>query len=101
MKNSQEILDNELELSGHARFLKKYGMYSAALYYKNLNEPIERRAARAVRYVLENLPTPNYYDGQQLMVKVPHWLMTRIPEDDAQDYGFMINTDGNCWFDEG
>ena len=46
MKNSQEILDNELELSGHARFLKKYGMYSAALYYKNLNEPIERRAAR-------------------------------------------------------
>ena len=62
MKNSQEILDNELELSGHARFLKKYGMYSAALYYKNLNEPIERRAARAVRYVLKNLPTPNYYD---------------------------------------
>ena len=101
MKNSQEVLDNELELSGHARFLKKYGMYSATLYYKNLNEPIERRAARAVRYVLKNLPTPNYYDGQQLMVKVPHWLMTRIPEDDAQDYGFMINTDGNCWFDEG
>ena len=96
---SQEILDNELALSNHARFLKKYGMYSAALYYKNLNEPVERRAARATRYGLENQPLPLYQDGQRLMVRAPYGICVRVPGDDAQEYGFCVSTNGEICFD--
>lgn len=100
MGNSISILNNELTLSNHARFLKKYGMYSAALYYKNLNEPVERRAARAARYNLENNTLPEYYDGQRLMVKAPHYLATKVPEDDEQGYGFTVSVEGQCRFDD-
>ena len=34
MPHSLRILDQELALSPQARFLKKHGLYSAALYYK-------------------------------------------------------------------
>lgn len=99
MSYIQSILDNELSLSNHARFLKKHSMYSAALYYKNLNEPIERRAARVSRYHLESMPIPTYMDGQQLIVKHPNWLLTKIPNDDMLDYGLTVNIEGELIYD--
>ena len=99
MLHSESILQNELTLSSYARFLKKHGMYTGALFYKNLNEPIERRAARVCRYHLETVPIPAYMDGQQLMVKLPNTLMIRLPDDDKKGYGFSVNSDGEILFD--
>jgi len=95
---SQQILSEELTLSNHARFLKKYGMYSAALFYKNMNESVERRAARVTRYALENQKLPVYQDGQQLFVWAPYDIASVVEGDDAQDFGFVINTNGEILF---
>ena len=100
MEYSNLILENDAALSNHARFLKKHGMYSAALYYKNLNESIERRAARASRYNFENLSIPDYHDGQQMMVWSPNKLLVKAPTDDVHYYGFFVDADGECQFNE-
>ena len=90
----------DLSMSNHARFLKKYGMNSAALYYKNLNETVERRASRVTRYCLENQPLPEYRDGQQMIVWGPYGIVERVLGDDCQDYGFILDTDGGIYFNK-
>lgn len=97
---STNLLQNELALSNHARFLKKHGMYSAALYYKDMNEPIERRAARVCRYALETQPLPEYLDGQTLFACTPYSIYAGIPGDDPHDYGFTVSVNGDLFFDE-
>jgi len=102
--NSQcnaEVLQRELAMSNHARFLKQYGMYSAALYYKNMNDPIEQRAARVIRYAFETLPTPDYVEGVLPFSMSIKLLCDRIPGDDANDFGLFYCADGNFVFDAG
>lgn len=96
--HSLEILSNDLTMSNHARFLKKYGMYSAALFYKNLNDSVERRASRVTRYALENQPLPEYRDGQLLFACVPEGVVRPVCGDDSLDYGFTVNTNGEICF---
>lgn len=100
MQNSTSILADDLKLSNQARFLKKHGLLSAAAYYKNMNETIERRAARAARYNLENMPLPDYCNGQQLFAKAPDSITVPVLEDDPEDYGLTFNVEGDCRFDE-
>lgn len=97
--HSTALLENELALSPHARFLKKHGMYSAALFYKNMNEPLERRAARATRYAFETLPTPEYVPGRLPFAWTGMPLFLPIPGDDAHDYGFRFLAGGFAAFD--
>ena len=70
MQNTQAnkipTLDNELAMSAHARWLKKHGMYTAAIFYKNRNETVERRLSRVTRYILEQYPLPEFSNGQEL-----------------------------------
>ncbi len=100
MAHSDTILSNETSLSAHARFLNRHGLYSAALFYKDQNETIERRAARAVRYDFEHLPLPAYRNGQRLMVSGTACVLDRIPADDPNDYGLTVNAEGKCRYDE-
>lgn len=100
MKQSEMLLDNELMLSNHARFLKKHGLFSAALFYKNLNETVARRGARAGRYVLEHLGFPEYKDGQPFMSGYADFMYSKAPEDDANGYGLYYRADGGVEFDE-
>lgn len=100
MQHSLRILDQELTLSSQARFLKKQGLYSAALYYKNLNETLERRAARAARFVLETMDMPVFRDGQKLPIPFSHYLFRPSPLDDPQDWGLWFDIDGHPIFRE-
>lgn len=59
-------MEKTYHLSPTARFLKKHGMESAALFYQSLNETIERRAGRVIRFHLENIDVPTYTEGQRL-----------------------------------
>jgi len=97
-RGGEALLENELALSNHARFLKKHGMYSAALYYKNMNEPIERRVARVTRYAFEMQDLPAYADGQLLFVQTPYSVNCRIPGDDVNDFGYFFYTGGGFSF---
>ena len=54
----KDILDNERSLSPHSRFLKKHGLYAAAVYYKNMNEPHFLRAAHVTNYILDKASVP-------------------------------------------
>ena len=96
----QSVLDDDLKMSNHARFLKKHGMYTAAVFYKNMNEPIGRRAARVTRYVLENQSLPEYQDGQRLMSAAPYNICSGFLADDLQDYGFFLNANAEIYFEE-
>ena len=94
MQHSLNILNQELTLSPQARFLKKHGLLSAALYYKNLNETVERRAARASRFVLETMDLPVYQPGQWLPIPLTHSLFRPSPLDDPQGWGLWFDMDG-------
>ena len=100
MNHSTELLKQELTLSPYARFLKKHGLYSAALYYKNLNETLERRAARASRYVLETMELPPYREGAIYPICARDSLFGPSPLDDPQDYGLRFTIDGYALFRE-
>lgn len=97
MNTAKLALENEYTLSPHARFLKEHGMYSAALFYKNLNETIERRGARAIRYRLEEADVPNYVEGQSLFVHHNDHIYSDVKDDDhfhkgAANYKSMLLT---------
>lgn len=94
-----EMLENDLTISPYARFLKKYGMYSAALFYKNLNETVERRGARAIRFHYENMPVPNCNTGQELFAAHPAQITWGRQNDDVYGYGCQINFMGQCSVD--
>ena len=98
MENSFELLANPMTFSSHGRFLLKHGLYSAALYYKNRNETADRRAARASRYALENIPLPAYHDGQPFGLSCSDAFMIGAPADDACGYGLRFRPDGFCEF---
>lgn len=100
MLHSRSLLENSLTFSSHGRFLLKHGLYSAALYYKNLNESNERRAARASRYCLENVELPPYIDGQVFAFSCGATVYLPGPQDDPHGYGLRFHADGDCWFDE-
>ena len=100
MNHSMEILNQEMTLSPYARFLKKHGLYSAALYYKNLNETLERRAARASRFVLETMDPPSYPTGSLYPIRARDSLYGPSPLDDPQDHGLRFNIDGYAMFRE-
>ncbi len=97
---NSNILSDDLTLSNHARFLKKHGMYTAAVYYKNLNETVELRSARVSRYILENMPLPDYLDDQILMVNAPHSMYCKLEQDDIYNYGFYFRPVGEFFFDQ-
>ena len=97
---SMKLLENELTLSPYARFLKKHGLYSAALFYKNLNETLERRAARASRFSLETMDLPAWKDGQVLPISACDSLYRLSPADDLQGYGLQYLPDGEPVFRE-
>ncbi len=67
-----DAIKNDYEISPYARFLKRNGMYSAALYYKNLNETYQRRACRAMRHLMESSPVPEYVKGQVVYASAPN-----------------------------
>ncbi|MGL4738222.1 MAG: pyruvate formate lyase family protein [Cellulosilyticaceae bacterium] len=94
-----DALENELALSPYARFLKKHGMYSAALFYKNLNETLQRRGARASRFHFENMQVPNYERGQVLFANHPAQIMWGHQNDDINGYGCQIDFMGQCSLD--
>lgn len=93
-------LEKEYTLSPYARFLKKHGMYTAALFYKNLNETIERRGARAIRYRLEQCEIPHYVEGQNVFIHHNYSIRDSIKEDDVQGYGCAVSFDGMCFVEE-
>ncbi|MBQ1961300.1 MAG: hypothetical protein II349_07230, partial [Akkermansia sp.] len=94
------LLKNDLSLSPYARFLKKHGLYSAALFYKNLNETLERRAARASRFSLETMALPGWKEGQVLPISSCDALYRLSPKDDVQGYGLQYLLDGEAVFRE-
>lgn len=94
------MAEDNLTLSSHGRFLRKHGLYSASLYYKNLNESVERRAARASRYCLENVKLPEYVDGRPFPLSCGQLLYGPAPQDDPEGYGLRFHIDGECIFDE-
>ena len=100
MNHSLTLLDNPYEFSSHGRFLRKHGLYSAALYYKNLNETVERRAARASRYALENIDLPAYENGQPFPFSMGHSILAFAPQDDPDGWGLRFHADGHCGFNE-
>lgn len=59
-----DCIKNDATISTFSRYLKKHGMLAAAVYYKNLNETIDRRSSRAFRYLMETMPVPVYEKGQ-------------------------------------
>ena len=99
MPNSSEILAQPMTFSNHGRFLLKHGMYSAALYYKNRNETVERRAARASRYALENIGMPPYAPGQVFALSCTTSIFGFGLTDDPWSLGLRFNIDGHCGFD--
>ena len=100
MEHSMPLLENELTISPYARFLKKHGLYSAAHYYLDLNETLERRAARAGRFVLENMPLPDFEEGQLVPVRNDWNLFRPVEWDDPQGWGLRYQMDGDALFDE-
>lgn len=100
MMHSVKLLEDELTLSPYARFLKKHGLYSAALYYKNLNETLVRRAARASRYVLETMDIPPYREGWVYPMSFRDGLFRPSRQDDPQDHGLRFQIDGYALFRE-
>ena len=99
MNHSLTLLENPLVFSSHGRFLLKHGMYTGALYYKNLNETTERRLARSTRYTLENMEIPQYLDGQCEGLSFRRMISNFVPEDDIHGYGLRFALDGGCAFD--
>ena len=97
---SMTLLENDLTLSPYARFLKKHGLYSAALFYKNLNETLERRAARASRFSLETISLPCWEEGQIVPIAARNSLYQLSPEDDTHGYGLQYLPDGEPVFRE-
>ena len=100
MQHSLSLPENSLTFSSHGRFLLRHGLYSAALYYKNLNETTERRAARAARYALENNALPAYSDGQPFGLSCCQTIFTPAVQDDPHGYGLCFHPDGDCFFRE-
>ncbi len=100
INSAKSALELEYTLSPHARFLKQHGMYSAALFYKNLNETLERRAARAIRYRFEEADVPNYVENQTLFVHNNYNIRDIVKDDDQQGYGCSVSFDGMCLVEE-
>lgn len=98
--NAKSVLEKEYTLSPYARFLNQHGMYSAALFYKNLNETLERRGARAIRYRLEEASVPEYVDGQALFAHHNYCIRDDVADDDQQGYGCSVSFDGMCIVEE-
>ena len=100
MEHRMPLLENELTISPYARFLKKHGLYSAAHYYLDLNETLERRAARAGRFVLENLELPDFEEGQSVPIRCNWNLFRPVEWDDPKGWGLRFHMDGDALFDE-
>lgn len=92
-------METSYNLSPTAKFLKKHGMHSAALFYQSLNETIERRAGRTARFHLENVDLPTYQEGQRLFTTFRDSISARRSGDDIQDYGCKVGLDGVCYLD--
>lgn len=92
-------LEDELSLSTYARFLKKYGMLTGAIYYKDLNETVDIKSARVVRFMLENGALPQYKSGQRLYAAIPFTISQGVEQDDVNNYGFTVDFEGNCRID--
>lgn len=93
-------MEKTYHLSPTARFLKKHGMESAALFYQSLNETIERRAGRVIRFHLENIDVPTYTEGQRLFATYKDEISTGRKNDDLYDYGCMVDWNGVCYVNE-
>lgn len=90
----KDILDNERTLSPHSRFLKKHGLYTAAVYYKNMNEPHFLRAAHVTNYILDKASVPKYKG--ELLPFIDANIYNGI-HDDVNGYGLIFSTDGFPW----
>ena len=93
-------MENNYYLSPISRFLKKHGMNSAALFYQSLNETIERRAGRVVKFHLENVSVPNYKEGQRLFATYENNIAAGRKNDDVYDYGCMVDWNGICCIEQ-
>lgn len=93
-------MERNYHLSPTSRFLAKHGMHSAALFYQSLNETVERRAGRVVRFHLENIGVPTYIEGQRLFATYKDNITIGRKNDDIYGYGCIVNWDGACYVDE-
>lgn len=59
-----DTIANDYEISAYSRFLKRHGMNSAAIFYKNMNEILSLRSCAALRYLMDIAPVPSYEKGQ-------------------------------------
>lgn len=87
-------ISNDYTLSPHARFLKKHGLLSGAIYHKNLNETVERKSARVVRFYLENCALPEYVENQSVFVTYHYGLHSLAVKDDINGFGFRVDVNG-------
>ncbi len=94
-RKAMEAIERDYEISPYARFLKKHQMYSAALYYKNLNETYQRRSCRAMRYLMETAEVPHYTKGQVVYAGAPND-MERLICDHPSCY---VDIGGRCVVD--
>lgn len=92
-------MENNYSLSPTARFLKKHGMHSAALFYQSLNETLDRRAGRTTRFHLDHLNVPTYQEGQRLFVTFRDHIAANHNEDDVENYGCQVDWNGVCYLD--
>lgn len=92
-------LGDMLSVSAQARFLKKHGMISAALFYKDMNSSKDLRFARVTRWALEKIPMPELTPGQRLFSGIKNSVDARIAEDDVNDFGFRFSASGEGCFD--
>ena len=88
----KDVLANERAISPQARFLKKHGLYTAAVYYKNLNEPHFLRAAHVTQYLFDRCPVPEYKG--ELLPFIDSNFHCGLPNDDLNDYGLKFSIDG-------
>lgn len=87
-----DCLDKEYAISPYARYLKKHGFISAAIYYKNLNETKERRAARALRHAYETVKIPEYQKGSIVFIN-PSFDTKKVLRD---NYVCDVDISGKC-----
>lgn len=96
---AESLLGDELTISPQARFLKKHGMISAAIFYKDMNSSKDLRAARVTRWALENLPMPRLSPGQRLFAGISNYVDAAIEGDDKNGFGFRFGASGRGFFD--
>ncbi len=92
-----EMMQQKYEMSPYARFLQKHDLKSTAVLYKNMNETLMRRTARAVRYLLEETEIPHYQPGQVVLFDSAY-PAAQFPI--AENKAVYVNADGDVVLDE-